>query len=170
MRLSNLAAFDCVCVSLANTPATSVSDTVPRAGVTWWHWQAEERSLQMQCTATRQCRCRSSEVSLQLLLICSTFYKAIQEAVICKETNLWGDRGREVINIGKKEYGVQEQYTGAHRTSRELILNICHRLLLYGFYWSENFESNLELFPNYVVVKFVQEALVGDNVLDLTKI
>ena len=30
---------------------------------------------------------------------------AIQEAVTCKdlETNLWGDRGREVINIGRKE-------------------------------------------------------------------
>ena len=61
-------------------------------------------------------------------------------------------------------------YPGAHWTSRELILKSCHRLLLFGFYWSENFESNKCCSPNSVVVEFVQEALVGDNVKGLTKI
>ena len=51
--------------------------------------------------------------------------------------------------IWSKRVGVSEQYLGAHQTSHGLILNSCHRLLHFGFYWSENFESNLELFPEF---------------------
>ena len=80
--------------------------------------------------------------SLQFLLICPTFYRAIglQETVICKETNLWRDRGREV-NVGQKSRGPRT-VPWAHRTLHGLILKSCHQLLLFGFYWSGNFESN----------------------------
>ena len=39
------------------------------------------------------------------------------------------------------------QYPGEHWTSCGLILKSCHRLLLFVFYWPENFKSNLEFFP-----------------------
>ena len=51
----------------------------------------------------------------------------------CEETV----EGRSLYR--SKRVGVREQYPGAHRISRELILKSCHQLLLFGFYWSENF-------------------------------
>ena len=89
---------------------------------------------------------------MQLLLICSTFYRAIQEAVICKETNLRGERGREVINIGQKEWGSAINY------------------YFLGYFGQKILNPIKSCSPNSIVVKFVQEALVGDNVKGLTKI
>ena len=96
---------------------------------------------------------------------------AIQEAVICKETNLRGDRGSEVINMYRsKRLGVRKQYPGADWTIQELILKNCHQILLFRFYLSENFESNLKLFPEFRSDQVCVRGIGGVNFKGLTKI
>ena len=69
------------------------------------------------------------------------------------QSSLSGDTGGSHLqrNDRSKRVVVRERYSGAHRTSHGLIRKSCYRLVYYffGFYWSEHFESNLELLPEF---------------------
>ena len=82
----------------------------------------------------------NADRSMQLLLICPAFHR--------------GRYRREVIDIGQKKRGSRtvpfETPDSTQTDSEDLPSTTTFR-----FYWSENFESNLEFSPNSLMVKFV---------------